>query len=159
MRIDVFQTRWGWPARAVFLSGCLLVAVGSVAQQFPAGMFFKDFSLPQNYGPPHETRMKSLLQGAEAVSQEGGGILIQKLKLQTFREDGAGEFVLQADTCLYDPKLRNASSPGPLEMRTADGRFSTAGEGFLWREAESRLIISNRVHTVILTGGKRSDNP
>jgi len=159
MRNNVFQTGLGWTVRAVILGVCLRVVVGSVAQQFPAGMFFRDFSLPQNYGPPHETQMKSLLQGAEAVSQEGGGILIQKLKLQTFREDGVGEFVLQADNCLYDPKRHHASSPGPLEMRTADGRFSTAGEGFLWRETESTLIISNRVHTVIHTGGNPSDKP
>jgi len=34
-------------------------------------------------------------------------------------------------------------------MKTADGQFFTEGEGFLWRQNESILTISNRVHTVI----------
>lgn len=140
------------------LAVCLWVFMGSVAQQFPLGRF-KDFNLPQYYAPPHATQMKSLLQGAEALPQDGGRILIKQLKLQTFREDGAGEFILLAEDCLYDPEQRSAHSPGALEMKTADGLFFTVGEGFLYRETESSLIISNRVHTVIQTGGKTVSIP
>lgn len=134
------RTRW--------LIGSLLVSLVCLAQPLPLGQF-RDFSLPSYYGVPHETRMKSLLEGREAVPQGGGRILIRKLKLQTFREDGVGQFILRADDCLYDPDRRSAASSGPLEMSTADGRFFTDGEGFLWRETEAILTISNRVHTVI----------
>ena len=76
----------------------------------------------------------------------------KKLKLETFQKDGTGEFILLADDCLYDSAERRAASAGPLEMKTADGRFFTEGEGFLWQERESILTISNRVHTVIRIG-------
>jgi hypothetical protein len=132
--------------------------IAGLAQQFPLGQF-RDFSLPEYYEAPNATQMKSLLQGDEAVPKGEGRILIRKLKLETFRETGAGDFVLQADDCLYDTKRRTAESPGPLVMRTADGRFSTEGEGFLWRESDSILIISNRVHTVIRAGQVKMPNP
>ena len=154
----VFHLNPGTCCRAigVVLFAALLLAC--VAQQFPLGQF-RDFSLPEYYDAPHETQMKSLLQGEEAVPKAEGKILIKKLKLQTFREDGGGEFVMQADDCLYDTDRRTAESPGPLVMKTADGRFSTQGEGFLWRENDSVLIISNRVHTVIRAGQVRMPNP
>lgn len=133
--------RLGWGALL------FLVLLGCMAQQFPFGEF-RDFSLPEYYDAPHATQMKSLLQGEEAVPSAEGKILIKKLKLQTFREDGEGEFIMRANDCFYDIEARSAASSGPLVMRTADGRFSTEGEGFLWRENESILIISNRVHTV-----------
>lgn len=125
-----------------------MLLVACLAQQFPLGQF-RDFSLPEYYDVPYATQMKSLLQGEEAVPEGEGKILIKKLKLETFREDGTGEFVMRADDCLYDTQRRTATSPGRLEMKTADDRFLTEGEGFLWRENESVLIISNRVHTVI----------
>jgi hypothetical protein len=119
-----------------------------MAQQFPLGQF-RDFSLPEYHDPPYQSQLKSLLQGAEAMPQGEGRILIRQLTVETFREDGVAEFVMRADDCLYDPQQHRASSAGPLEMETADGRFSTRGEGFLWRERDSILTISNRVHTVI----------
>lgn len=146
-------------ARVAVLAACLPVFLLGVAQQFPPGMMFKNFSVPEYHPAPNVTRMKTLLQGAEAVPQEDGTILIKKLKIETFRVDGEGEFVMLADDCLYDPKQRTARSPGFLDMKTADGRFSTVGMGFLWRENESVLIISNSVHTVIQTGGNIALTP
>lgn len=144
------RTAWG--------IGALLIALGCLAQPLPLGQF-RDFSLPSFHSAPHETQMKSLIEGREAVPQDGGRILIRQLKLQTFREDGAGQFILQAADCLYDPDRRSAASEGPLEMRTADGRFFTEGEGFLWRETEAILTISNRVHTVIRPASTTSPTP
>ena len=91
-----------------------LVFIGCLAQQFPMGQF-RDFSLPEYYDVPHETQMKSLVQGEEALPQGAGQILIKRLKLQTFREDGAGEFIMLSEDCLYDSKQRTATSPGPLQ--------------------------------------------
>jgi len=112
----------------------------------------KDFSLPEYYDVPHEKQMKSLLQGEEAQPLGEGRVLIKQLRLETFREDGTGEFILLARDCLYDSKTRSATSPGPLQMKTVDGRFFTEGKGFLWQENESRLTISNQVHTIIRPG-------
>ena len=126
------------------------------AQMIPFGQF-KDFALPEYHPPPHEGQIKTLVRGAEAIPQDDGGFLIKQLRLETFRVDGTAEFVLKAEDCLYNTKRQEASSAEPLAMETADGRFSTVGVGFLWREDESVLTISNRVHTVIHTGGKQAD--
>jgi hypothetical protein len=147
-----------WRRRVGWSVLFLLVFLGCMAQQFSLGQF-RDFSLPEYYDPPHATQIKSLLQGEQAIPEAEGKILIKKLKLQTFREDGAGEFIMRADDCLYDTKARSAESAGPLVMRTADGRFSTEGEGFLWCENESILIISNRVHTIFQAGQVKVPNP
>jgi hypothetical protein len=34
-------------------------------------------------------------------------------------------------------------------METADGKFSIEGEGFLYRQTNSTLLVSNRVHTIV----------
>lgn len=130
---------------AFFLAGILVVCR---SQSLPVGLF-REFSLPEYYDPPHETQMKSLLEGVEAVPQDEGRILIRELVLSTFREDGTQAFVLHADDCLYDPNAHSASSAGSLRIETADGQFSTKGRGFLWRQDTSTLTISNQVHTTI----------
>jgi lipopolysaccharide transport protein LptA len=42
---------------------------------------------------------------------------------------------------------RSISSGGPLSVKAAGGKFSVEGVGFLWRQTNSSLAISNRVHT------------
>ena len=42
-----------------------------------------------------------------------------------------------------------ASSAGHLQVQTGDGKIRVEGDGFLWRQNDSFLTISNRVSTVI----------
>ena len=56
---------------------------------------------------------------------------------------------VEAPQCVYDPGQRSISSSGPLHMKTVDGKFSIDGEGFLWQQTNSTLLVSNRVHTII----------
>jgi hypothetical protein len=42
-----------------------------------------------------------------------------------------------------------ANSPGHLQLQAGDGKFHVEGEGFLWRQNDSFLTISNNVRTVI----------
>jgi len=45
--------------------------------------------------------------------------------------------------------------PGPeiyMALQTGDGKFHVEGDGFLWRQNDQLLIISNNVHTVIKSG-------
>jgi len=110
----------------------------------------KGFKFAEYYDPPHETQMKSLLEGAKAVPQPGGRIFqITDARLQTFRVTGEGELVVEAPECSYDANERSVSSAGPLRLRTGDGRFYLEGEGFLWQQTNSSLHVSNRVHTVV----------
>ncbi len=109
----------------------------------------KNFAVPDNFGPPHETQIKSLLQGDEAEPQSGGQILIRGLKLQTFNEAGETEMVVRAPQCIFDTVQHAVYSDGRLEAQSGDGRFFFEGQGFLLQQTNSTLTISNRVHTII----------
>jgi hypothetical protein len=63
--------------------------------------------------------------------------------------DGKLEMVVEAPSCTYDILNATASSPGPLQVRTGDGKFRVEGEGFLWRQTNSFLTISNNVRSLI----------
>jgi hypothetical protein len=128
---------------------------GAMAQKM-TNTVVKDFSVPENFDPPHEQQLKSLLQGAEAEPQSGGLILIRSLKLQTFAETGETLMVVQAPQCVFDTAQRTVSSAGHLEARSGDGRFFLEGEGFLFQQTNLNLIISNRVHTVIQRAPKNA---
>jgi len=144
-----YQNRGRWGRAAAAAAAAILCGLAG-AQSLPlGGLTGSNFMLPEFYDVPHETQMKSLLQGDQATPLEGGVIRITGIRLQTFREDGTGEFEMEADDCYFNTTNRNVNSAGPLELRTSDGRFLTTGKGFLWRQAESTLIISNHVHTVL----------
>jgi hypothetical protein len=108
-----------------------------------------NFTSVEYFEPPHQQQMKSRLSGLEAQPLTGGLLVIKQLKLETFTVDGKPEMVVEAPGCTYDTSNATASSPGPLQVRTGDGKFRVEGEGFLWRQTNSFLTISNNVHSVI----------
>jgi lipopolysaccharide export system protein LptA len=117
---------------------------------------------PEFHNPPHEKQLKSLLEGAKIEPLTNGQYLCTEAKLQTFRPDGTGEMVVEAPSCVFDSQLRSINSPGRLEVRTADGKFSIAGDGFSLQQTNSNLTISNHVHTIIeadLLGPRTSEAP
>jgi hypothetical protein len=118
------------------------------AQQTPNG-----FTSVEYFPQPNQTRMKSRLSGAEAQPLPGGLLVIKQLKLETFNTNGIPQAVVEAPECTYDTLHNTASSAGHLRLRSGDGRIRTEGDdGFLWRQDDSFLKISNHVHTVIETG-------
>ena len=135
------------------------VWLGAWAQAQPSIGTASDFSTSDYFDPPHESQVRSLITGAEAQPQPGGRYLVKKLKIETFRETGEREIVVEAPECLYDSSKRLASSPGHLQVHTGDGRYFVEGEGFLWRQSESHLTISNRVRTVIHDLPKTKSKP
>jgi lipopolysaccharide export system protein LptA len=104
------------------------------------------------YDPPHETQMKWLLEGARAERQPDGRFLVTQAKWRTFRVNGEGELNVEAPQCFYDSSQRTISSSGPLHVQTADGKFSIDGVGFLYRQTNSTLLVSNRVHSILHPG-------
>jgi hypothetical protein len=118
------------------------------AQENAAG-HANDFTTVEYYDAPHEQQMKSRLSGAEAQPQAGGLLAIKQLKLETFDLDGKMEIVVSAPDCIYDTLNATAVSPGHLQVQTGDGKFRVEGDGFLWRQSDSFLTISNNVRTVI----------
>jgi lipopolysaccharide export system protein LptA len=130
----------------LLLGGAVFVPPPGQAQDFGE---IKGLKLAEPYGAPHETQIKSLLEAAKARRLADGQYLCKEATLQTFTETGQRELVVRAPECVSDPSGHSANSAGPLKVQTADGKFSLEGEGFLWQQTNSSLIISNRVHTVI----------
>ncbi|HUZ07289.1 MAG TPA: hypothetical protein VMV89_07350 [Candidatus Paceibacterota bacterium] len=118
------------------------------AQQAAAG-HASDFSSVAYFDPPNEKQMKSRLSGAEASPEAGGLLEIKQLKLEKFGTNGVTEAVVEAPECVYDMQNGVASSAGHLQLRTGDGNLQIEGDGFLWRQKNQWLTISNHVQTVI----------
>jgi hypothetical protein len=144
-----------------FIAGITLlftVIPNGRTQQTPV-QHASDFTSTEYYEPPHQQKIKSILSGAEALPQPGGRLVVKQLKLETFDLDGKREIVIMAPECIYDTFKGVANSPGHLLVRTGDGRIRTEGDGFLWRQAEQKLTISNHVSTVFENGAKITATP
>jgi len=112
----------------------------------------RGFSSVEYYPVPLQQQMKSRLSGAEAQPEPGGLLVIKQLKLELFNTNGAPQAVVQAPECVYDTQNYTATSAGHLQLQSGDGKIRTEGDGFLWRQEDSFLTISNHVHTVIENG-------
>ena len=118
-----------------------------------------DFTSVEYFEPPHQQLMKSRLSGAEAQPQAGGLLVIKQLKLETFDTNGMPGMIVKAPQCVYDTMHGVASSPGHLQLETADGKFPRRGRRFFVAASESILYISNNVQTVIETASKGKTGP
>jgi hypothetical protein len=108
-----------------------------------------DFTSVEYFEPPNQQQMKSRLSGAEAQPQAGGLLIIKELKLETFDASGKPDMIVNAPECVYDTFQHTARSAGHLEAQSGDGKYRVEGDGFLWRQNDSKLTISNHVRTVI----------
>jgi hypothetical protein len=134
------------------------IALGVGAQQNGL-QHANNFTSTEYYGPTNQQQIKSILSGAEALPQPGGLLIIKQLKLEMFNPDGRLEWVVNAPECVYDTFKGVANSPGHLEVRTGDGKIRTDGDGFLWRQSEQKLTISNNVCSVIENGAIINTKP
>ena len=139
--------------------GLLLTAAPGLRAQQNIVNRASNFTTIEYYGGTNQLQMKSRLSGAEALPQPGGLLIIKQLKLETFYPNGGPEIVVTAPECLYDPMGGTASSAGPLQVQTGDGKFRIEGEGFLWRQTNSFLTISNHVHSAGESGATIGTKP
>jgi len=138
----------------LILSLFLTFGMFTVRAQQPAKGHANDFSSVEYFEPPHQTLIKTRLSGAQAEPM-GELLVIQQLKLETFDSNGVPGLVVKAPHCVYDTIHGLASSAGHLRLETADGSSHVEGDGFLWRQTNSFLTISNNVQTVIEAGAKK----
>jgi len=136
-------------ARLLAVGAVLLLAVPDGTAQQNSVQHVSDFTSVEYFEPPNQQQMKSRLSGAEAQPQPGGLLIIKQLQLETFNANGTPEMIVNAPECVYDTFNRVANSPGHLQAQTGDGKFRVEGDGFLWRQNDSLLTISNHIHTVI----------
>jgi lipopolysaccharide export system protein LptA len=130
----------------VLLPLLLLLPCAAVAQKLGTG---KGFKAAEYYDVPAEGQMRSLLEAARVQPLPEKVFQLSEMTLQSFATNGTRELTIKAPHCLYNAETKLASSPGPLRVVTADGKFWIEGEGFRFEQATSSLSISNRVHTFI----------
>jgi len=133
---------------AAFAASLFFAAIGIRAQQNSTG-HMNNFSSVEYFEAPHAQQMRSRLSGAEASPQPGGLLAVKQLKLEMFNTNGTTKAVVEAPDCVYDTLNGVASSSGHLQLRTGDGNLRIEGDGFLWRQTNQWLTISNNVKTVI----------
>jgi hypothetical protein len=141
---------WSANLGLIGLTGLFLLAglAGNHAEQTLIGQA-TDFTSDEYFEPPNQQRVKMRLTGELASPLPGGTLDITQLQIQTFNLNGATQAVVIAPQCIYAPYDGLASSPGHLQMQTADGKILITGDGFLWRQSDNSLTISNDIHTVI----------
>ncbi|HEY3761224.1 MAG TPA: hypothetical protein VGN23_05705 [Verrucomicrobiae bacterium] len=106
-----------------------------------------DFTSLEYYPPPNQAQVKARLSGAEADPQPGGLLLIKKFQLQLVNTNGEIQAIANAPECTYDTVHGLAYSPGPLFLQNGDGKIRVQGTGFIWRQADSFLAVSNQKTT------------
>ncbi|HAB18899.1 MAG TPA: hypothetical protein PLX89_25215 [Verrucomicrobiota bacterium] len=74
---------------------------------------------------------------------------VRDFQVETFAPDGTPNLVGEAPQCQFNTATKSVSSSGPLKVSQVGGLFSLAGEGFEWNHESGRLVLSNRVRTVI----------
>jgi hypothetical protein len=126
----------------------ILLAADARAQSLPLG-YATNFSSVAYFEPPNEQQVKMKLSGAEAKPLPGTLFDLKKMRVEKFAADGRLEAVVEAPHCIYAPLDGVASSAGHLDFKSGDGKFRVEGDGFLWQQNESSLVISNHVRTVI----------
>jgi len=137
------------------VSTILIFSVTDIQAQSNVVGHASDFSSVEYYPAPNQQQIRSRLSGAEAQPLPGGLLAIKQLKLETFGMDGKSEIVVSAPECLYDQIGGTASSAGRLQVQYQEGTVRVEGEGFLWRQNDSFLTISNRISTVLRFGAGR----
>jgi hypothetical protein len=132
--------------KATVLVLAALLLAGALAQvSSPGGVVKGAFVFPE-YDKANPMRVRSLLSGVGAKPLANGQVWFNQLRLETYAEEGNTNFVVIGTNCVFDPKNKLASSSDRLEVHGGDGRFFIEGVGFLWRQTNWHLTISNRVH-------------
>jgi hypothetical protein len=124
------------------LAGLVLVSLFAHAQTMSFGkgsnVTYRDY-----YDPPNQSKVRAIVRGAEAIPEGKGRVRLKNLHIESFRENGELEAVVDAPDCVYDHALRTASSDGPLKARSADEQLQMQGVGFLLSLTNQSLYISN----------------
>ncbi|MBI3850667.1 MAG: hypothetical protein HY298_10410 [Verrucomicrobia bacterium] len=136
-----------WALIGGLLAAFVLLVVTLHGQQ--RGVVISKFRFAEPYDPPLQNQTKYLLMGAEGRALGEGKVLLKEFRMETFARNGDRQTISSAPECVYDTINRTVSSAGPMQMQTADGKFFIQGEGFLLRQTNLSLVISNKVETTI----------
>ena len=108
-----------------------------------------EFTSVDYYPVPNQMQMKSRMAGIDVITLDNGLYLIKRLRLEMFATNGQPQVIVNASECIYDAARQEANSPGRLSLQNGDGRIRIEGDGFLWRQTNALLTVSNQVRTTI----------
>ncbi|HUC83785.1 MAG TPA: hypothetical protein VL970_01225 [Candidatus Acidoferrales bacterium] len=101
---------------------------------------------------PQDKQVKLRLEGAKMDPLPETKFDVKELKVIMFSKTGKLQAVVEAPQCVYAPMDGVATSAGHLQLKLEEDKVHIEGDGFLWRQNENSLDISNNVYTVIKTG-------
>lgn len=108
-----------------------------------------------NFTLKKDGRTQALFRGGTATPVAAAGQTIFEVDgfhVDTFGAEGEPEMTAESPRCRV--QIENGSfvvtSPAALRVVRADGRLELTGEGFHWDHGVQRLVVSNRVKTVLL---------
>lgn len=144
-------------SKGILWAGALVVGWGLVRSQTPAPAptapapsAVKNWSFTLQ----KEGRTQGRFKGETALPVPTPGLRafdVTGFHVDTFRADGEPDVTADSPACRVT--ITNESfvvtSPGPLKVVDAAGRFELSGEGFHWDHGNQRLVLSNRVRTLI----------
>lgn len=81
-----------------------------------------------------------------------GQIPLDTVRLDYLDSQGGTNITILSTNCVYDTARQIASSPDRLRIVSGDGRFETAGRGFIWWQSNYDLTISNEVRSTLRRG-------
>ncbi len=111
------------------------------------------FSSEQYFEPPNEQKLKLRFSGASVDPLPDGLQEISQARIEMFNTNGLPRAIAETPKCEFSLFEGVGSSSGALKLKSADGKFYLEGDGFLWRQKEMSLVISNHVHTVLKLRG------
>jgi lipopolysaccharide export system protein LptA len=141
------QRSWGLLVLSAFMIfGIVFLAVAQL------GGVSKGFKLLYYEPTPAKGQtnlLKSEITGAEAQPLPTGTVLVKKVRIQDYLENGRTNLIATSPECIADYKTRVAFSTNRLEVETANGQLSIRGEGFFYQQTNFNLTLSNHVETTI----------
>ena len=111
----------------------------------------KDGRFPDYYPASNGVRrLKSLVTCAQWRFASNDLLHLTQPILQSYGEDGTTlEWTATSHECTFNPGTREVRGNTNMYFRTADERLFVTGVGFLWRQSNSVLILSNQTLTRI----------
>lgn len=104
------------------------------------------------YPAPNDKQVRLRLTGTKTTPLPESRYAVDDLTIDFFGKTNNLEAAVTAPKCVYAPFDSVADSDGHLQLSLKDDKFHIEGDGFMWRQNEYALVISNNVHATIKAG-------
>ena len=134
--------------RSVLLTCLCLTTLG---QSSSPGSSKGVTTIPEYDGvDPNKVRAVIRIRGATAKLT--GQVPVEEFHREVYSLDGRTNLLISATNCVFDMRNHAAFSSDRVRVVSGDGRLLIEGLGFIWRQTNNTLVISNQVHTRLMGG-------